>query len=437
MATSSHSPLITTVVVATIAILITPSTATATTPPPFTRIFAFGDSFTDTGNTRSATGPSGFNYVSNPPYGMTFFHHPTNRYSDGRLVIDFVASSLALPFLPPYGHLNRSDEVASAGARWKSKSAPGSSKLTNNAGASGTNAPTPSTIAGASTTRKTDSNVGARNESGGVNFAVGGSTAIEHRFFVKKNLSFDMTPESLGTQLRWFEEYAKGKGCEKGWKQGSECMRFFENSLFWVGEIGANDYAYAAFGSVPQSVVQRLAIKRITSFLEVLLQKYAKYVVVQGLPPTGCLTLSMFLAPSVDRDNLGCVNASNQLSQSHNALLQAKLQSFRKQYPHTVILYADYWSSYASIIKNARKHGFTEPFKACCGSGGGDYNFAPFEACGSPTASACKDPSKYINWDGVHLTEAMYKVVADSFLHRNYTHPSFDYLLMRRKRQHV
>ncbi|THF97579.1 hypothetical protein TEA_023606 [Camellia sinensis var. sinensis] len=58
---------------------------------PLKKMYAFGDSHTDTGNTGSISGPSGFSYVSNLPYGRTYFHHSTNRYSDGRLVIDFVA----------------------------------------------------------------------------------------------------------------------------------------------------------------------------------------------------------------------------------------------------------------------------------------------------------------------------------------------------------
>ncbi|KAK1411153.1 hypothetical protein QVD17_37698 [Tagetes erecta] len=87
----------------TIILLLLLTTAAASpNPQPFIKIYAFGDSYTDTGNTASVSGPNAFTYVSNPPYGTTFFHHPTNRYSDGRLVIDFVTESLSLPFLPPY-----------------------------------------------------------------------------------------------------------------------------------------------------------------------------------------------------------------------------------------------------------------------------------------------------------------------------------------------
>jgi hypothetical protein len=41
--------------------------------------------------------------------------------------------------------------------------------------------------------------------------------------------------------------------------------------------------------------------------LQTLLKKGVKNIVVQGLPPTGCLPLAMALAPVDDRDDLGRV----------------------------------------------------------------------------------------------------------------------------------
>lgn len=73
--------------------------------PKFPAIIIFGDSSVDTGNN---------NYIlttfkgNHPPYGQRFPGHiPTGRFSDGKLVPDFLASVLGLkdsvpPFLQPY-----------------------------------------------------------------------------------------------------------------------------------------------------------------------------------------------------------------------------------------------------------------------------------------------------------------------------------------------
>ncbi|KAG6536402.1 hypothetical protein ZIOFF_001456 [Zingiber officinale] len=62
----------------------------------FPAIFNFGDSNSDTGGLSAAFG------ATPPPYGESFFGEPVGRYSDGRLLIDFIASSLGLPFLSAY-----------------------------------------------------------------------------------------------------------------------------------------------------------------------------------------------------------------------------------------------------------------------------------------------------------------------------------------------
>lgn len=191
------------------------ATKTGTNTRPFKKIFAFGDSYTDTGNTISGSGPSGFAFVSNPPYGNTFFHHPTNRYSDGRLVIDFVAEKLSMPYLPAYRN-SKADK------------------------------------------------------SNGVNFAVAGSTAIEHKFFERNNLSLNITPQSLQTQLYWFEKFLASQGCVNMTATSNQCKAVFDEALIWVGEIGANDYAYTIGSTVTGNTIQRLALKRSTNFVQVL-----------------------------------------------------------------------------------------------------------------------------------------------------------------------
>ena len=52
-------------------------------------IISFGDSLTDTGNLVQLFPPDNTTHCHRPPYGETFFNHPTGRCSNGRLIIDF------------------------------------------------------------------------------------------------------------------------------------------------------------------------------------------------------------------------------------------------------------------------------------------------------------------------------------------------------------
>ncbi|KAL8056571.1 hypothetical protein ABFX02_04G127200 [Erythranthe guttata] len=352
-------------------------------PSPFKKIYAFGDSYTDTGNTKTSTGPTAFNHVSNPPYGVTFFHRPTNRYSDGRIVVDFVAEALSLPLLPPYRN--------------------------------------PSA-----------------DRSHGVNFAVGGATAIRHGFFMKNNITFNLVPQSLQTQLVWFDKILESDyGCKDLKTTPRECRGVFGDALIWLGEIGANDYTCSLGSSLSGKIIQTLAINSVTGFLQALMNKGAKYIVVQGLPQTGCTTYSFSLSSPEDRDEMGCVASMNKLSSAHNSALQAKLNVIKNQNPQAVIVYADYYNAHLSLMKNFKKHGFKELYKACCGYGGGAYNFDVFNTCGSPSSSSCSNPYEYINWDGAHLTEAVYKVLTDSFLNGTFCSPPFHYLVSKKLQNSV
>lgn len=105
------------------------------------------------------------------------------------------------------------------------------------------------------------------------------------------------------------------------------------------------------------------------------------------------------------------------------------LNTLRSMYPEPVILYADYYNSHLRIMKDARRLGFKEQYKACCGHGGGAYNFDLLNICGNGGATSCDDPGEYVNWDGAHFTEAAYKVMTDSFINGSYCSPSFHYLL--------
>ncbi|XVF86974.1 hypothetical protein PTKIN_Ptkin18bG0083400 [Pterospermum kingtungense] len=63
--------------------------------------FIFGDSFLDVGN-NNYINTSTLDQANFWPYGETYFNFPTGRFSDGRLLSDFIAKHANLPLIPPF-----------------------------------------------------------------------------------------------------------------------------------------------------------------------------------------------------------------------------------------------------------------------------------------------------------------------------------------------
>ncbi|CAD6240501.1 unnamed protein product [Miscanthus lutarioriparius] len=126
-----------------------------TSMPLFPAIFSFGDSYADTGNFVRLISSIPF---GSPPYGETFFGHPTGRVCNGCLVVDFVAAAVGLPFVPPY--------LAEG-----------------------------------------------QNFSTGANFAVIGATALDLAYYQRQNIT-TVPPfnTSLSVQLGWFEHLRPSLG---------------------------------------------------------------------------------------------------------------------------------------------------------------------------------------------------------------------------------
>ncbi|KAK2972200.1 hypothetical protein RJ640_030745 [Escallonia rubra] len=336
----------------------------------FSNVYAFGDSYTDTGNAHFLGTLPSFTGSKNSPYS-------TNRLCDGRLVVDFLCDALALPPLPPYK---------------------------------------------ATTTL---------NSTSGVNFALAGSTTLSRDFFANYKFGdfplWKDVPLSIQTQIDWFNRFHTGIEC-KG-KDADACRAKMKNTLFWIGEIGVSDYAINIGSSVSARYLTEKTVTNVCKLIQTLLDNGATYIVVQGLPPVGCFPLAVSACPVVQMSKAGCDVIVNSAIMIHNEILEKNLEKFQKRYPDRTIIYADFWNAYLTVLMNPPKFGFEDPFKACCGAGGGKYNFKSHSLCGSPGTSTCKDPSKYISWDGIHLTEAMYKQVADLFLNQGFCRPSFDQMV--------
>ncbi|XP_062187997.1 GDSL esterase/lipase At1g28600-like [Phragmites australis] len=359
------------------ALLVAAASASAFAPAPavpvhgtnrsgcYSHFFAFGDSLIDTGNFihySTAPGP-----VARSPYGETFFHRPTGRWSDGRLIVDFIVERLGFPYWTPY-----LDGKTKEDFRY------------------------------------------------GANFAVASSTALNQLFFKKKHINVDgITPYSLGVQIGWFKKVLAMLG-----STDQERREIMASSLFLVGEIGVNDYNHPFFQNKTLGFVRPLVpqvIRSIGLSLEALIQLGAKTLYVPGIFPLGCVPRYLFLfrnsEPGDYEPATGCLRWLNDLTALHNTLLKAKLDELRRAHPGVSITYVDYYGEVLSVITSPARYGFGDrtALDACC-AGGGLHNANFTIHCTEPGAVQCPDPSKYVTWDGLHMTEAMYRVMARGVL---------------------
>ncbi|XP_057433698.1 GDSL esterase/lipase At1g28600-like [Lotus japonicus] len=346
----------------------------------FSSIFSFGDSLADTGNLYlSSALPS--HHCFFPPYGRTYFHRPSARCSDGRIIIDYIAESLGLPFVKPYLEIKKHGGLENF------------------------------------------------NVEGGANFAVIGATALEETFFQDKGIQLPVN-YSLPVQLNWFKELLSAL-CNSS----TSCHEVLGNSLFIVGEIGGNDFNYPLFGRMSIAEIKTYVppvINAITSAINELIDLGARTLMVPGNFPLGCNAIYLTMYETTDKnqyDQAGCLKWLNEFAEFYNQKLQLEIHRLRELHPHANIIYADYYNAALPLYQNPQKFGF-RGLEICCGMGG-PYNYNASAGCGSPGVIACDDPSEYIGWDGIHLTEAAYGFIADGLMNGPYSVPQFSTLCLK------
>ncbi|XP_051223760.1 GDSL esterase/lipase At5g45910 [Lolium perenne] len=322
-------------------------------------IFSFGNSYTDTGNNPVVFADNGvFDPVTRLPYGSKFFGRPTGRCSNGRLIIDFIAQRLGLPLVPP--------SLAHNGSFRR-----------------------------------------------GANFAVGAATALDAARFHDGSNPGNQFPlnTSLGVQLEWFESL-KPSLCHTA----RGCERFFGRSLFILGEFGVNDYHFS-FGKSMDEITSLVpdVISAISMAIERLIVTHgAKSILVPGTVPSGCIPqiLHYFAKddPAEYNSTTGCLNVYNKLGMQHNLLLQEALEKLRDRYPGVTIVYGDLFGPMIERVESPAKFGLEEDvLTQCCGGPG-------MLICGDDGANVCEKPSARLFWDDVHLTESVYRYIADLWL---------------------
>ncbi|CAN1271466.1 GDSL esterase/lipase At1g54790 [Linum perenne] len=334
-------------------------------------VFNFGDSNSDTGGLAAGVGfPVGF------PYGQTYFHKPSGRFSDGRLIVDFLMDDVKLPFLRSY----------------------------------------------------LDS-VGAPNFKRGANFATGGSTIVVNANAISP---FTFSPFTFGVQVAQFVRF-KARVLEL-LATGNKKLRKYlpEEDYFYKGlymfDIGQNDLFFTFIANATEDQVIASIPNLISEFktgIEKLYNIGARNFWIHNTGPLGCLATVIAQTTAAATDQFGCLASRNRAAAAFNTHLNHLCTNLKSQFPDINLTYVDIYSVKLDLIANYSRYGFKEPIAACCGYGGPPLNFDIRVPCGGATvningsavtANVCNRPSEYVNWDGVHYTDAADRFVAQRLI---------------------
>ncbi|KAI6703649.1 hypothetical protein NL676_012785 [Syzygium grande] len=202
-----------------------------------------------------------------------------------------------------------------------------------------------------------------------------------------------------------------------------DCEEHFKKTLFLVGEIGGNDYnfQFLAGATIDQiRPIVPLVVGAIVNATSMLIEEGAIELVVPGNFPLGCSVVYLALVESTNQSDYdptnGCLKAYNSFSEYHNEHLKRELQVLREKYPHARIIYADYYGAAIPLYLAPKLYGFYGGARIACCGGGGLYNYDLSAWCGDPGSTACENPLAFVNWDGIHFTEAAYRYIAQGVL---------------------
>ncbi|XP_050218720.1 GDSL esterase/lipase At1g06990-like [Mercurialis annua] len=326
------------------------SIAEATNLPNFSSILVFGDSTVDTGNNNYI---QTFFQANHTPYGQDFPGRiPTGRFSNGKLIPDFIASLLNIKqTVPPFLDPTLSDDELRTG----------------------------------------------------VCFASAGTgyddlTAAEARVI------------SMPEQLELFRNYMSRLKRIVG---EDESNNIISGSLIIVS-AGTNDFVYNYYDALTRriqfdiSAYQDYLLTILQNFIKELYNLGGRSIVIVGLPPVGCLPLQI---TATFKNSMGrnCLEDQNSDSQAYNVKLTKLLSEIQASAPESLMVYANVYDPLIDMINHPQKFGLVETSRGCCGSG--LVEAASF--CNAATPK-CDMPTHFLFWDAIHPSQAAYKSLSAS-----------------------
>ncbi|XP_058078675.1 GDSL esterase/lipase 5-like [Magnolia sinica] len=315
--------------------------------------FIFGDSTVDPGNN---------NYIQTiqenradyKPYGQNgFFEVPSGRFSDGRVIVDFIAEYAKLPIIPPY--LQPSTEFIN-----------------------------------------------------GANFASGGAGVLPE---TSQGQVID-----LHTQLKYFEQVQSSLveklGDGPALKLISEAVYFFSiGSNDYMGGYFGNPKMRETY--TPQEYVG-MVIGNLTQVIQVLYEKGGRKFGFLSLSPLGCLPALRAMNPNANAKEGGCFEEASALALAHNNALSSLLTSLEHFLKGFKYSNSNFYTWLNDRIQHPSKYDFKDGINACCGTGpyGGVFSCGGTKAV--TEYSLCDNPNDHVWWDSFHPTERIHEQFAQA-----------------------
>nr|GMC89239.1 GDSL esterase/lipase 1-like [Ipomoea batatas] len=307
-------------------------------------LFVFGDSLFDPGNNNYINTTTNFQ-ANFPPYGESYFKHPTGRFSNGRLIPDFIAEFAKLPLIPAYFQADH------------------------------------------------------RGFINGVNFASAGAGSL-----VETLSGFVI---DLKTQLGYFKKVAQQLKKKLGGKE-SKTLISNAVYMFSIGS-NDYAFRFSTNSTILNSYTRQkyveMVIGNITMVIKDIYKEGGRKFVILSVGALGC-SPSGRAQNLLQTNSSGCLKELNDWAKKHNKALPKKLSKLEKTLKGFKYSYFDLFTAATNVIDNPSKNGFKETKTACCGSGpfrglvscgGKRGELKEYELC--------KNVGDYLFFDNAHPTE--------------------------------
>lgn len=314
-------------------------------------LFVLGDSLYDPGNNNYITTTNTDFQANFRPYGQSFFTQPTGRFSDGRLIPDFICEYARLPIIPPYLQ-------------------PGNHHFVY-----------------------------------GANFASGGAGALDD--------TYPGLVINLNTQLNQFKNVANQLKQQLGDEEASDLLSQSVYMISIGGNDYLSTTRGDSQQSYTQQQFRRMIIGNLTSVIKAIYKTGGRKFSFVTLPPLGCWP-SIKAQNAANKTYTGdfCNKDLAALVQQHSKAVSEELQKLEKALEGFKYSFFDLHTTVNDRMINPSKYGFKNGDSACCGSGPyrGVYSCGGMR--GIKDYELCENPSEYLFFDSNHPSEVAYQQLA-------------------------